>query len=169
MKQISWRKSWSRCCWAVTHMARGWLGWNVLKHLGIFSPKGQGSEKPLRLCPSEPPVGAAQGGNPSWFQLFSFPVPPYRGFVHHSDPARALVPGLWNFLMEKEQKWAPSWLWSPFSHPWAILRVIPAPAAIPHWPFKDSLLHGPSVPNVAQAILPSPENPTPGRALQMFI
>lgn len=32
----------------------------MLKHLKICSPKRQGTKKSSRLCPSEPPVGAAR-------------------------------------------------------------------------------------------------------------
>lgn len=45
------------------------LGWNVLQHLGMCSPKGQGQKSPWAVS-SEPPVGAARVKTQPEFSFF---------------------------------------------------------------------------------------------------
>lgn len=65
------------------------------------------NQKILEVVSIRASCWCCQGGNPSWFQLLSFPLPPHPRFAHPSDPAWAFVPGWWISFCEKRAEMSP--------------------------------------------------------------
>lgn len=72
MKQISWRKSWSRCCWAVTH-GTAVIGMKRAQTLGNLLTKRTGEWKTLEVVSIRASCWCCSGGEPIPVPAFLIP------------------------------------------------------------------------------------------------